>query len=322
MLKNHGNNKTVGISLFECEFVYVGASQFISNTLERGMKDAGTCFQIISSTSGQIKLERNYFFNNIINNYEQNIDEEYAGCYLIRMQKGNISIADSIFSENLSSKYLCLDLLGKLIFVQNCSFLNHTHKFRELDLDGSKYEKYGVLGIDFHDIEIENCVFDSNTALKGSAITIKKTIFKYQFLSVQNSKFLRNLAFLSGNSFYFESSTSFRLIILKSCFFIKGVGQRKSATLSFEIKNGNFIQNFTFLECFFLKNIGESSASIIEYYPSYPLNAFFNFLKCVFLNNVKNQNSNLQGGLFDIWGEAIDETSIAMYFEECLFKGL
>lgn len=315
------SSQTAGITLFECDFFLLAESEFINNTLERGMKDAGACFQFISTMNGLIKLERNYFSKNIIKNNEENIDEEYAACSVMKMPDGNISISHSIFSENLSPKYLCLNILSNKIIINNCSFINHTHDFVESDLAGSIYEKFGVLVVDFADMIVSDCAFSFNVAVKGSAITIKRTIYKYQFLLAENCNFYGNLAFLLGSSLFVDSSDSFRSFFMRSCFFVKGVSQRKSATLNFEVENGNFIQNFTFTECFFIQNVGESSSSIMEYFPSYPLNAFIYFLNSLFLNNLKIGNSAMQGGLFDIWGEAVDDTSVAVYFKDCIFKG-
>lgn len=318
-IKNAANLfQTTGFYIFECEYFYLADSQFIGNSLRTAGQNAGACFTIESKANGAIKLQRNYFFQNSVYNNLFGADEEFTACSKISMIYGNISLSDSLFYENLSPKYLCLGLRSNGIYVNNCSFINHTHT--ESDLVGLNYEKVGVLVVDFSDIIIKECFFAFNTALKGSALTVQRSNYKHQFLLTKNCTFLSNLAFSAGNSLYVYSSESFRLFIIDRCFFIKGISNKNSATISLGSQNGNFIQNFTCIECVFIQNMGLNSAAIFEYYPTYPLNTFLFFIDSLFLNNMKVRSSNPQGGLFDIWGEAFDET-VAFYISNCIFKG-
>lgn len=310
--------ETSGIFVSECEIFYLADSQFIENSLENGFSNNAACLTIQSTTNGFLKLERNYFYKNFIKNNSFIEDEEYSACSKINMFYGNISISDSLFSENLGSKYLCLGLRSAVIFVNNCSFINHTHA--ESDLESLNFEKLGVLVLDFSDIIIKDCIFAFNTALKGAALSVQRSNYKFQFFLAKNCTFLNNLAFSAGNSLYVYSSESYRLFIMESCFFIKGISKKNSATISFGSQNGNFLQNFSCIECFFIKNIGVNSAAIFEYYPTYPLNTFLFFMDSLFLNNMKMTSPSSQGGLFDIWGEAFDDT-VAFYISNCIFKG-
>ena len=83
----------------------------------------------------------------------------------------------------------------------------------------------------------------------------------------------------------------------------------------------HFSQNFSFFDCIFFKNNGSFSGSIAEIYPPEPVNIFIYFENCDFINNTQISNEFTLGGLFNVWGAALQDSK-TIETKNCIFKGI
>lgn len=319
--KNYGRGGSTIFGINFCKTIYLKESHFVENIVSTIFMEGSSGFYFYSLEKDIIHLDNIYCFRNqLISNYSEAVgDYIMSGCGSITSLYGNVTIYKSSFYENKGYLKLCLNLKARYMKLNGLYFLNNSHTYTLADATNIKFEKIGVLSVDFSILIINDCNFTINTAVKGPALSIQPSFYPEQILYGKNNNFIKNFALISGNAIFLYSSKTNRIFVIDSCFFTKGISQTQSGVFYFGSQNGEFIQNFTCNLCFFIENEANSSA-ILEYLPTYPINFFVYFIKSFFYANKKYTNNIQQGGLFDIWGEVFDQT-YSFFLKYCIIKG-
>ena len=322
-------NKVVGLFVLNVNSLILMNCTFAKNignytkNIENSNNNLGVVLYFYMESSESVLLIQHSFFSqNQLLSKEQSF--EGAPCALIILPKGRLEIYETIFENNLSEDFsTCLNLIGQTIVISNVKFIQNGG----ISIDVLQKNTFsGVLVIDFYNLTILQSNFILNEANLGTCIILKrKSAFEFQILFAETVNFIGNYAYDSSNVLHVFSDEMQRLFIFKKCNFIQGKSDGLSGLFFFGTKSSSIFQNYSFYECVFLQNSCNNFGALMEHYPPNPNNCLIYFESSQFLDNfLTNKDANVQGILFDVWGEALGSTEdkiYAIHVKNCFFSG-
>lgn len=187
----------------------------------------------------------------------------------------NLKLYDTVFKKNNAylSTILVIsydDVKYKLstLYVDNCSFENNTSKrsgviyldelgkgeiLNSLFKNNQMIETSGTLILDASIYAlVKNCIFESNNAIRGGAINVKKFNENVSNVFIMDCQFIKNYASVSGGAIYSNSGN----INIENTTFIKNIAQKHGGAIY--ATNGSI----SITDCLFNKNIADYGGAI------------------------------------------------------------